>query len=84
MQIRDLAEISNMEAQEKPIGKFRTILPQVLACIAKNLLIINMGLAMSIPTLVIPSLKGLKAHDNSDILTLTDDQASWYGTWLCI
>lgn len=69
----------NPEVQQKSIGKFRTILPQVLACLAKNLLLINFGTAISFPTIVIPSLKGLKLHDNNDVLTLTDEQASWFG-----
>lgn len=72
-----------MSELEKPkpekIGKFRTILPQILASTAKNLLLLDLGMAVSFPTIVIPALRGLKAHDNQDILSFTDVQASWFG-----
>lgn len=72
-----------MNEPEKPkkeeIGKFRTILPQILASTAKNLLLLDLGMAVSFPTIVIPALRGLKAHDNGDFLSFTDSQASWFG-----
>lgn len=72
-----------MNEPDKPkkdeIGKFRTILPQILASTAKNLLLLDLGMAVAFPTIVIPALRGLKAHDNSDILSFTDSQASWFG-----
>lgn len=71
-----------MSEPEKPkneISRFRTILPQVLASTAKNLLLLDLGMAVSFPTIVIPALKGLKPHDNNDILSFTDVQASWFG-----
>lgn len=71
-----------MNEPDKPlekISKFRTILPQILASTAKNLLLLDLGMAVSFPTIVIPALKGLKQHDNADFLSFTDVQASWFG-----
>jgi hypothetical protein len=55
----------------KEISYFRRILPQILASSAKNLLLLDLGMAVSIPTIVIPALRGLKEHDNNDILSFT-------------
>lgn len=55
----------------KDISTFRRILPQILASSAKNLLLLDLGMAVSFPTIVIPALRGLKAHDNNDILSFT-------------
>jgi hypothetical protein len=63
-------DTSSNEKLEK-ISSFRRILPQVLASSAKNLLLFDLGLAVAFPTIVIPALRGLKEHDNNDILSLT-------------
>lgn len=55
----------------KDISTFRRILPQILASSAKNLLLLDLGMAISFPTIVIPALRGLKSHDNNDILSFT-------------
>jgi len=55
----------------KDISTFRRILPQILASSAKNLLLLDLGMAISFPTIVIPALRGLKVHDNNDILAFT-------------
>lgn len=55
----------------KDISTFRRILPQILASSAKNLLLLDLGMAVSFPTIVIPALRGLKEHDNNDILSFT-------------
>jgi hypothetical protein len=68
-----------VEKPPKPIGQLRTIMPQILASSAKNLLLLDLGMAVSFATIVIPALKGLKAHDNKDFLSFTDVQASWFG-----
>lgn len=52
----------------KEITPFRRILPQVLASSAKNLLLLDLGLAVAFPTIVIPALRGLKEHDRDGIL----------------
>lgn len=72
-------KMSEPEKAKPEISKFRTILPQILASTAKNLLLLDLGMAVSFPTIVIPALRGLKAHDNQDILSFTDSQASWFG-----
>lgn len=79
MQLHKAFKMSEPEKPKKEISRFRTILPQILASSAKNLLLLDLGMAVSFPTIVIPALKGLKAHDNSDILSFTDVQASWFG-----
>lgn len=60
---------------------FRTILPQVLASSAKNLLLFDLGLSVAFPTIVIPVLRGLQTDRNPDeTLLFTAVQASWYGS----
>lgn len=62
------------------VSPFRRVLPQFLACLAKNLLLFDLGLAVSFPTIVIPVLRGLQADRNPDeFLAFTDEQSSWYG-----
>lgn len=73
------SDMSEPEKPKKEISTFRTILPQILASSAKNLLLLDLGMAIAFPTIVIPALRGLKPHDSHDILTLTDVQASWFG-----
>jgi hypothetical protein len=60
----------------KEISTFRRILPQILASTAKNLLLLDLGMAISFPTIVIPALRGLKEHDNNDILSFTAEVMS--------
>ncbi|KAL7033165.1 hypothetical protein ACKWTF_007494 [Chironomus riparius] len=64
----------------KEISTFQRILPQILASSAKNLLLLDLGMAVSFPTIVIPALRGLKMHDNNDILSFTAEQASWFAS----
>lgn len=61
------------------ISTFRRILPQILASSAKNLLLLDLGMSVAFPTILIASLKGLKAHDNNDFLSFDNVQASWFG-----
>ncbi|KAG5680532.1 hypothetical protein PVAND_010037 [Polypedilum vanderplanki] len=64
----------------KEISSFRRVLPQILASTAKNLLLLDLGMAVSFPTIVIPALRGLKEHDSNDILSFTAEQASWFAS----
>jgi hypothetical protein len=66
-------------AEKQEVSTFRRLLPQILASSAKNLLLLDLGMSVAFPTILIPSLKGLKAHDNNDFLSITDVQASWFG-----
>lgn len=53
---------------------------QILASSAKNLLLIDLGLAIAFPTIVIPALRGLQNEKNPDeFLEFSAVQASWYG-----
>lgn len=62
-------------------GPFRTALPQFLACMAKNLLLFDLGLALGFSTIVIPVLRGLQQDRNPDeTLHFTAEQSSWFGT----
>ncbi|XP_037050613.1 facilitated trehalose transporter Tret1-like isoform X2 [Bradysia coprophila] len=65
----------------KEVSSFRTIFPQVLASSAKNLLLLDLGLAAAFPTIVIPALRGLQNEKNPDeFLQFSAVQASWYGS----
>lgn len=53
---------------------------QILATTAKNFLLLDLGLSVAFPTIVIPALRGLsKATNPHETLELTDVQASWLG-----
>jgi len=47
---------------------------QVLASTAKNMLLLDLGMTVSFPTIVIPRLR-----NTDDPLALDDEQASWFG-----
>lgn len=55
---------------------------KVLACSVKNLLLIDLGMAVAFSTIVIPVLRGLQHDRNPDeILHFTKEQSSWFGTY---
>lgn len=64
----------------KAAGRFRTVLSQVLASTAKNMLLLDLGMTVSFPTIVIPKLR-----DSVGPLVLNDEQISWFGSimYLC-
>ncbi|XP_055542460.1 facilitated trehalose transporter Tret1-like [Wyeomyia smithii] len=69
------------ENNPKPeVGKFRTVLPQILASTAKNFLLFDLGMAVAFPTIVIPALRGLKNRAPDEFLYFTPAQASWFGS----
>ncbi|XP_077289108.1 facilitated trehalose transporter Tret1-like [Arctopsyche grandis] len=53
----------------------RSILSQILAATAQNFMFLDVGLAVSIPAIVIPNLLGAEGS-----LSFTQEQASWFGT----
>lgn len=62
------------------VSTFRRILPQFLASSAKNLLIVDLGLTMAFPSIVIPALTGISQSQNAnEPLHMTPVQASWLG-----
>lgn len=53
---------------------------QVLASTAKNFLLLDLGLSVAFPTIVIPALMGLNNENNpNEMVQLTAVQASWLG-----
>lgn len=73
---------SNDRADDKEAGPFRTALPQILACMAKNMLLFDLGLALGFSTVVIPVLRGMQHERNPDeTLYFTAEQSSWFGRW---
>lgn len=56
---------------------------QLIACSIKNILIVDGGITMAFPTIVIPALTGLNAQINPDeFMHITPVQASWLGKLL--
>ncbi|XP_038119209.1 facilitated trehalose transporter Tret1 [Culex quinquefasciatus] len=68
------------DGEYREAGKFRTILPQILASTAKNFLLLDLGMAVAFPTIVIPALRGLKNRAPDEFLHFTPAQASWFGS----
>lgn len=61
--------------------QFLFLLPQILATTAKNFLLLDLGLAVAFPTIVIPALMGLNNENNpNETVQLTAVQASWLGS----
>lgn len=53
---------------------------QVVASLAKNLLMLDLGLATSYSTIAIPALTGRDPLKNAEeFLHITEDQVSWLG-----
>jgi len=46
----------------------------VLASTAKNMILLDLGMTVAFPTIVIPAL-----HNTLDPLALNDEQTSWFG-----
>ncbi|GAB0097350.1 facilitated trehalose transporter Tret1 [Sergentomyia squamirostris] len=81
----NVSEVKNQETKssEAPdeVSKFRRFLPQILASTAKNFLLLDLGLSVAIPTIIIPALRGSLANaDPTEMLTLTEEEASWLGS----
>jgi hypothetical protein len=56
------------------LNKQMCICGQVLASTAKNMILLDLGLTIAFPTIVIPEL-----HNTLDPLALNDEQTSWFG-----
>uniref|UniRef100_A0A6M2DHG4 Putative permease of the major facilitator superfamily protein n=1 Tax=Xenopsylla cheopis TaxID=163159 RepID=A0A6M2DHG4_XENCH len=66
---------NNSEDDDNGVGFYRTLLPQVLASTAKNMLLFDLGMAVAFPTIVIPDLM----KDDS-LIQLNIVQISWFGS----
>lgn len=69
----------NDKKQQQEVSAFRRILPQILASTAKNFLLLDLGMAVAFPTIVIPALRGIKNRAPDEFLHFTPQQASWFG-----
>ncbi|KAF6203369.1 hypothetical protein GE061_003788 [Apolygus lucorum] len=63
------------EEEKPPVSNLRRMIPQILAVTAKNTLLLNFGLSLAFPTIVIPALQ----KPNPDII-MTKEQISWFGS----
>uniref|UniRef100_A0AAG5D5T8 Major facilitator superfamily (MFS) profile domain-containing protein n=1 Tax=Anopheles atroparvus TaxID=41427 RepID=A0AAG5D5T8_ANOAO len=68
------------EAKQPEVSAFRRILPQILASTAKNFLLLDLGMAVAFPTIVIPALRGIKNRAPDEFLHFSPQQASWFGS----
>ncbi|XP_046989555.1 facilitated trehalose transporter Tret1-like [Schistocerca americana] len=59
------------------ISVFRTALPQILASSVKNLLLLDLGMVVAYPTIMIPALQN---EPSAGELRLNDEQTSWIGS----
>uniref|UniRef100_A0A182R125 Major facilitator superfamily (MFS) profile domain-containing protein n=1 Tax=Anopheles farauti TaxID=69004 RepID=A0A182R125_9DIPT len=66
--------------QKHEVSTFRRILPQILASTAKNFLLLDLGMAVAFPTIVIPALRGIKNRAPDEFLHFSPQEASWFGS----
>uniref|UniRef100_A0A182NQQ7 Major facilitator superfamily (MFS) profile domain-containing protein n=1 Tax=Anopheles dirus TaxID=7168 RepID=A0A182NQQ7_9DIPT len=66
--------------EHEEVSTFRRILPQILASTAKNFLLLDLGMAVAFPTIVIPALRGIKNRAPDEFLHFTPQEASWFGS----
>lgn len=65
----------------KEVSSFRRFLPQVLASTVKNCLLLDLGLSIAFPAIIIPALTGIpNEYNQNELLSLTKEQASWLGS----
>ncbi|XP_059058786.1 facilitated trehalose transporter Tret1-like [Achroia grisella] len=63
-----------LETEGMAVSRFRSVAAQVIACMSPNLLLLDLGMAISFTTIALPNL--LNAPEG---LSLNDVQASWFG-----
>lgn len=83
-----LVDFSILEGQPTLSGdlngvhKYRRYLPQVLACFAKNLLLVQMGFTLAFPTILIAALTGHNSELNpNETMQSTPSQSTWIGEY---
>lgn len=69
-----------MEKPGQSISNFRRFLPQILACVAKSLILVDIGLALGYTTVLISALSTGSSGD----VQFTKDEASWFASLLYI
>nr|XP_049693679.1 facilitated trehalose transporter Tret1-2 homolog [Helicoverpa armigera] len=68
-------KISEIKDVPLPVSRIRSVTAQLIASMAPNLLLLDLGMAVSFATIVIPDL--LNAPGS---LSFTDNEASWFGS----
>lgn len=68
------------------MSTFRRILPQILACLAKSLILVDIGLALGFPTTLISALATTDPPDpdTPPQLHFDEDQSSWFASLIFI
>lgn len=61
------------------ISTIRSIVPQIIAVMVKNLLLLGYGMTLGFPTILIPAIQGGDGREGSvdSKLHLTKDEISW-------
>lgn len=55
---------------------------QVLACFAKNMLLLNFALGTNLSTIIISALKGLNQKNNpNETISISPEEESWIGEY---
>lgn len=71
-----------------PVSSFRRILPQILACLAKSLILVDIGLALGFPTTLISALSTVDEPTANGTTTqqlhFDKDQSSWFASLIFI
>ncbi|XP_022815553.1 facilitated trehalose transporter Tret1-like [Spodoptera litura] len=67
--------VADMKNVPVPVSRIRSVSAQLIASMAPNLLLLDLGMAISFATIVIPDLLNAKTG-----LSFTDTQASWFGS----
>ncbi|XP_075984583.1 facilitated trehalose transporter Tret1-like [Anticarsia gemmatalis] len=68
-------KISEMREINLPVSRIRSVSAQLIASMAPNLLLLDLGMAISFVTIALPDL--LNASEG---LSLNEEQASWFGS----
>lgn len=71
------SEKTKSEDSSDGISRFRTALPQILASTAKNLILMDLGMTIAFPTIVIPALLSNKTGIG---MSFSTSEASWFGS----
>ncbi|XP_075214661.1 facilitated trehalose transporter Tret1-like [Lycorma delicatula] len=65
------------QTDHEKISRYRRALPQVLASTAKNLILMDLGMTIAFPTIVIPALTNNKTGEG---MYFDSSEASWFGS----
>ncbi|XP_055308983.1 facilitated trehalose transporter Tret1-like [Sitodiplosis mosellana] len=74
-------KMKSIEMCIEKVSRFRRILPQFIATTVKNLLLTDLGLITTFPSILIPALTGISnEHNRNEFITITPSEASWLGS----